>query len=109
MNEQQSVRKIIEAAAPRRTTPVGLETRIMAQVRLRERRRRERRTIASAALYCCGVSVVLLVVLYAEFRTLDRCEQWTSIVPGAIGAIGAIGMGLTACYDRFTAVLRKLP
>lgn len=106
MNEQQTIRKIIEAAAPRRTTPVGLETRIMAQVRLHERRRRERRAIASAALYCCGVSVVLSVVLYAGIRTLDLREQWTSIVPIVIGTFG---MGVTACYDRFTAVLRKLP
>lgn len=35
--------ELIRAAALRREVPVGLETRVMAQVILRDRRRRERR------------------------------------------------------------------
>ena len=37
--------QMIRAAAPRREIPVGLDTRIMAQIRLHERRRRERRAM----------------------------------------------------------------
>jgi len=39
--------ELIRAAALRREVPVGLETRVMAQVILRDRRRRERRAIAA--------------------------------------------------------------
>ena len=41
--------ELIRAAALRREVPVGLETRVMAQVILRDRRRRERRAIAAMA------------------------------------------------------------
>ena len=44
--------ELIRAAALRREVPVGLETRVMAQVILRDRRRRERRAIAAMACYC---------------------------------------------------------
>lgn len=44
--------ELIRAAALRREVPVGLETRVMAQVILWDRRRRERRAIAAMACYC---------------------------------------------------------
>ena len=46
--------ELIRAAALRREVPVGLETRVMAQVILRDRRRRERGR-------------------YPRARTADRC------------------------------------
>ena len=42
--------ELIRAAALRREVPVGLETRVMAQVILRDRRRRERRAQLYAKL-----------------------------------------------------------
>ena len=42
--------ELIRAAALRREVPVGLETRVMAQVILRDRRRRERRGVRLPAV-----------------------------------------------------------
>ena len=48
--------ELIRAAALRREVPVGLETRVMAQVILRDRRRRERRAIAVGRFAGGGVA-----------------------------------------------------
>ena len=58
--------ELIRAAALRREVPVGLETRVMAQVILRDRRRRERRAIAAMASSACGRSI----------RRRGRCRSW---------------------------------
>lgn len=61
MNDER-LAELIRAAAPRREAPVGLETRIMAQVALRDRRRRERRAIAAMACYCAVTAAAVAVV-----------------------------------------------
>ena len=56
--------ELIRAAALRREVPVGLETRVMAQVILRDRRRRERGRDPRA-------------------RTADRCRRFSSVGEGS--------------------------
>ena len=58
--------ELIRAAALRREVPVGLETRVMAQVILRDRRRRERRAIAAMACYC-AVAVAAVMPAVGRF------------------------------------------
>ncbi len=109
MNELYSDRTrisdAIRAASPRRTTPPGLEERIMAQVRLRERRRRERRAVAEMAVYCTGLSAVLAVVLYDGLMIVDIRAQWPAVL---FLSAGVLGLALTAWSDRLAEVWRKL-
>ena len=82
--------ELIRAAALRREVPVGLETRVMAQVILRDRRRRERRAIAAMACYC-AVAVAAVGAL-----------QVLAILAGAVAAM------MVACGDRATEILHRL-
>ena len=66
--------ELIRAAALRREVPVGLETRVMAQVILRDRRRRERRAIAAMACYCAVAVAAVMVVAFVCRR--GRCRSW---------------------------------
>ena len=59
--------ELIRAAALRREVPVGLETRVMAQVILRDRRRRERRAIAAMACYCAVAVAAVMAVAFGRF------------------------------------------
>ena len=102
--DEARLRETIRAAAPRRTTPPGLEVRIMAQVRLRERRRRERQAIARMAVYGLGLSVVLLVVLCTGAMAIDLRTEWHAAL---LLSAGAVLMALTAWSDRIAEVLRK--
>lgn len=103
--DEARLRETIRAAAPRRTTPPGLEVRIMAQVRLRERRRRERQAVAKMAVYGLGLSAVLLVVLYAGLAAVDIRTEW----PAALLLFaGTMGMALTVWNDRIAEVWREL-
>ena len=71
--------ELIRAAALRREVPVGLETRVMAQVILRDRRRRERRAIAAMACYCAPpVAAVMAAVRLSASRSIRRrrCRSW---------------------------------
>ena len=79
--------ELIRAAALRREVPVGLETRVMAQVILRDRRRRERRAIAAMACYCAVAVAAVMVV---------------AILAGAVAAM------MVACGDRATEILHRL-
>lgn len=97
--------ELIRAAAPRREAPAGLETRIMAQVRLHERRRRERRAIAAMACYCLGVSVAMIVVAFACLRSVDSPEGQLRVLAILAGAVAAM---VIACGDRATEILRRL-
>ena len=72
--------ELIRAAALRREVPVGLETRVMAQVILRDRRRRERRAIDSP-----GGALQVLAIL-----------------------AGAVAAMVVACGDRATEILHRL-
>lgn len=109
MNERYSdetrFREAIRAASPRCTTPPGLEVRIMAQVKLRERRRRERRAVAEMAVYCLGLSTVLVVVLCTGAMTIDLRMKWPVLL---LLFAGAVGLALTAWSDRIAEVWRKL-
>ena len=71
--------ELIRAAALRREVPVGLETRVMAQVILRDRRRRERRAIAAMACYCAVAVAAVMVVAFVCLRS----RRWWS--PAATG------------------------
>ena len=62
--------ELIRAAALRREVPVGLETRVMAQVILRDRRRRERRAIAAMACYCAVAVAAVMAVAFVCLRSV---------------------------------------
>lgn len=66
--------ELIRAAAFRREVPVGLETRVMAQVILRDRRRRERRAIAAMACYCAVAVAAVMAVAFVCLRSVDSPE-----------------------------------
>ena len=83
--------ELIRAAALRREVPVGLETRVMAQVILRDRRRRERRAIAAMACYC--------------LRSVDSPEGALQVLAILAGAVAAM---MVACGDRATEILHRL-
>ena len=78
--------ELIRAAALRREVPVGLETRVMAQVILRDRRRRERR-----AFVC--------------LRSVDSPEGALQVLAILAGAVAAM---VVACGDRATEILHRL-
>lgn len=92
--------ELIRAAALRREVPVGLETRVMAQVILRDRRRRERRAIAAMACYC-AVAVAAFVCL----RSVDSPEGALQVLAILAGAVAAM---MVACGDRATEILHRL-
>ena len=92
--------ELIRAAALRREVPVGLETRVMAQVILRDRRRRERRAIAAMACYC-AVAVAAVVCL----RSVDSPEGALQVLAILAGAVAAM---MVACGDRATEILHRL-
>ena len=95
-SDETRFREAIRAASPRCTTP---------QVRLRERRRRERRAVAEMAVYCLGLSAVLVVVLCTGAMTIDLRMKWPVLL---LLFAGAVGVALTAWSDRIAEVWRKL-
>lgn len=76
--------ELIRAAALRREVPVGLETRVMAQVILRDRRRRERRAIAAMACYCAVAVAAVMAVAFVCLRSVDSPE-------GGVAGLGDSG------------------
>ena len=96
--------ELIRAAALRREVPVGLETRVMAQVILRDRRRRERRAIAAMACYC-AVAVAAVVVAFVCLRSVDSPEGALQVLAILAGAVAAM---VVACGDRATEILHRL-
>ena len=100
MNDER-LAQLIRAAAPRREAPVGLETRIMAQVRLR----RERRAVAAMACYCAAAAAAVAVVAFACLQSVDSPE---GAVRGAAVLAGAVAAMVIACGDRATEILRRL-
>lgn len=97
--------ELIRAAAPRKEAPVGLDTRIMAQIRLCERRRRERRAVWAMAGYCLAVVFAVLVVMLACLQTIDSPEEMWRLLALLAGIIVAM---VIACGDRATEILRRL-
>ena len=97
--------QMIRAAAPRREIPVGLDTRIMAQIRLHERRRRERRAVMAMAGYCMAAVAAVLVVMCACLQTIDSPEGMWRLLALLAGIIVAM---VIACGDRATEILRRL-
>ena len=95
--------ELIRAAALRREVPVGLETRVMAQVILRDRRRRERRAIAAMACYCAVA--VAAVVAFVCLRSVDSPEGALQVLAILAGAVAAM---VVACGDRATEILHRL-
>ena len=96
--------ELIRAAALRREVPVGLETRVMAQVILRDRRRRERRAIAAMACYC-AVAAAVMVVAFVCLRSVDSPEGALQVLAILAGAVAAM---MVACGDRATEILHRL-
>ena len=88
--------ELIRAAALRREVPVGLETRVMAQVILRDRRRRERRAVAVAAV---------MAVAFVCLRSVDSPEGALQVLAILAGAVAAM---MVACGDRATEILHRL-
>lgn len=104
MNDER-LAELIRAAAPRRNAPVGLETRIMAQVALRDRRRRERRAIAAMACCCTTAAVAVAVVAFACLQSVDSSEGTLRV---AVILAGAVAVAVIACGDRMTEILRRM-
>lgn len=104
MNDER-LAQLIRAAALRREAPVGLETRIMAQIGLRDRRRRERRAVVAMACYCAAAAAAVAVVAFACLQSVDSSE---GVVRGAAVLAGAVAAMVIACGDRATEILRKL-
>ena len=94
--------ELIRAAALRREVPVGLETRVMAQVILWDRRRRERRAIAAMACYC---AVAVAAVAFVCLRSVDSPEGALQVLAILAGAVAAM---MVACGDRATEILHRL-
>ena len=98
--------ELIRAAALRRGgTPVGLETRVMAQVILRDRRRRERRAIAAMACYCAVAVAAVMAVAFVCLRSVDSPEGALQVLAILAGAVAAM---VVACGDRATEILHRL-
>ena len=93
--------ELIRAAALRREVPVGLETRVMAQVR----RRRERRAIAAMACYCAVAVAAVMVVAFVCLRSVDSPEGALQVLAILAGAVAAM---VVACGDRATEILHRL-
>ena len=97
--------ELIRAAALRREVPVGLETRVMAQVILRDRRRRERRAIAAMACYCAVAVAAVMAVAFVCLRSVDSPEGALLVLAILAGAVAAM---VVACGDRATEILHRL-
>lgn len=104
MNDER-LAALIRAVAPRKEAPVGLDTRIMAQIRLLERRRRERRAVMAMACYCMAAVVAVLVVMCACLQSVDSPEGMWRLLALLAGIIVAM---VIACGDRATEILRRL-
>ena len=89
--------ELIRAAALRREVPVGLETRVMAQVILRDRRRRERRAIAAMACYCAVAVAAGMVVGFSpeKHMSLPLKQPFGGRLPavGRFAGGGVAGLG----------------
>ena len=96
--------ELIRAAALRREVPVGLETRVMAQVILRDRRR-ERRAIAAMACYCAVAVAAVMAVAFVCLRSVDSPEGALQVLAILAGAVAAM---MVACGDRATEILHRL-
>ena len=103
--EKKRISELIRAAALRREVPVGLETRVMAQVILRDRRRRERRAIAAMACYCAVAVAAVMVVAFVCLRSVDSPEGALQVLAILAGAVAAM---MVACGDRATEILHRL-
>lgn len=107
-DEDRRLAALIRAASPQRSTPAGLQTRIMAQVRLRERRRRERQTIVETGCYCLGLSVLLLAVGLLGVRSIGPQFDLPESIPSLLYLFcGITGIGLTLFGDRMDKVWRR--
>lgn len=103
--EEKHLSDLLRAASPHRSAPVGLDTRIMAQVAARARRRRERQAVAAMAVYCLGLTAALSVVGCIAVRSFDLVNHPASLLP-LLAAIG--GMALAASGDRIAEIMRRL-
>ena len=90
-SSDERLAELIRAAALRREVPVGLETRVMAQVILWDRRRRERRAVMVVAFVC--------------LRSVDSPEGALQVLAILAGAVAAM---MVACGDRATEILHRL-
>lgn len=104
MNDER-LAALIRAVAPRKEAPVGLDTRIMAQIRLHERRRRERRAVMAMAGYCMAAVAAVLVVMCACLQSVDSPEGMWRLLALLAGVVAAM---VIACGDRATEILRRL-
>ena len=93
--------ELIRAAALRREVPVGLETRVMAQVILRDRRR----AIAAMACYCAVAVAAVMAVAFVCLRSVDSPEGALQVLAILAGAVAAM---VVACGDRATEILHRL-
>ena len=92
--------ELIRAAALRREVPVGLETRVMAQVILRDRR-----AIAAMACYCAVAVAAVMAVAFVCLRSVDSPEGALQVLAILAGAVAAM---VVACGDRATEILHRL-
>jgi len=97
--------ELIRAAAPRCNPPIGLETRILAQIALCDRRRRERRAVAAMGCYCLGAAAAAAAVAFVCLRTADSPE---GVLQAAAIAGGVAAAMVIACGDRAAEILRRL-
>lgn len=104
INEEKRLKELIRAASPCTCTPVGLETRIMAQVAGCERRRRERRAIVEMALYCVVFSAAAAVLAGVGIAAVGWAN-WPALL---LLLAGTVGMALVCCCDRMNELLRRL-
>ncbi len=98
-DEERRLAGLLRAASPRSGVPVGLEDRIMVRIAQRERRRRERRAVATMALYCLGLTTALSVV------GCNVVHHPAALLPLLV-AIGSVA--LTASGDRIAEIMRRL-
>ena len=89
--------ELIRAAALRREVPVGLETRVMAQVILEM----YRGNIAISVVAVAAVMAVAFVCL----RSVDSPEGALQVLAILAGAVAAM---MVACGDRATEILHRL-
>ncbi len=104
-DEERRLAGLLRAASPRSGVPVGLEDRIMIRIAQRERRRRERRAMATMALYCLGLTTALSVVGCIAVRSFDVAHHPAALLPLLV-AIGSVA--LTASGDRIAEIMRRL-
>lgn len=107
-DEERRLAGLLRAATPRRSTPLGLEDRIMVRIAQRDRRRRERRAVAAMAIYCLGLTAALSVVGCIAVRSFDLAEHPESLLPllALLATIGSVA--LAASGDRIEEIMRRL-